>query len=167
MSLTQYSSKKWLVDTLRKYVKPDSRVIILGGWFGTYTVPMLKETIKPASIILNDVDNNVLEAAQDIHPDVKIACFDVGLCLDHIHNMDVDVIINTSCEHMLDMKYVTNKNPDCIFAFQSCDNANDPGHINVPENTTEFFNKTGIKTVLFAGRQGLGHKNRFMIIGQK
>lgn len=167
MSSTQLTSKRWLVQTLQKYAPQAPRILILGGWFGTYTVPLLQEIIKPQSITLNDIDNRALEIAKELHPGIEISGFDVETSIDQIHHMDVDIIINTSCEHMVDMSTVTNHNENCIFALQSCDNANDPGHINVPKDSTEFLHSTGINRVFFSGRLNLGHKNRFMVIGQK
>lgn len=168
LSATQYRSKKWLVDELTHInTTPQPKVLIIGGWYGSYLVPMLYEAINPSQILFNDVDETVVKAASILHPQINTLCFNVEQNTARIHEMDVDVIINTSCEHMFDMSNVTNKNKHCLFVLQSCDNANDPGHINVATNTNHFLQQTGLIDVKFKGRLALGHKNRFMVMGLK
>ena len=58
-------------------------------------------------------------------------------------------------------------NPECLYVLQTCDNRNDPGHVNTSQSTDEFVKKTGLSNILFRGRLSLGHKNRFMVIGNK
>ncbi len=83
-----------------------------------------------------------------------------------IQTIGPDVIINTSCEHMGDMKNVV-VNKRTLFVLQTCNNKNDPGHVNVSKTTEEFVEKAGLERVIFRGRLDLGHKSRFMVIGWK
>jgi hypothetical protein len=166
LSDTQYRSKLWLVETLAKQSFPaNPRVLILGGWYGSYLVPMLNEHIKPSHIYLNDINVDVLKVAKALHkntPNCSVEHFDAT---HRYHRYDVDIVINTSCEHMNYYGYMLGEPSNVLYVLQSCDNKNDPGHINTSSSTDDFAAKLNLKQIVFAGRQALGHKNRFMIIG--
>lgn len=168
LSDTQYRSKRWLVEQLYDHSTPMASILIVGGWYGSYLVPMLDSTIKPSKITLNDIDSNVLNAASLLHRNTKCLfetdLFDADKSSVRRH---VDILINTSCEHMNTIGDGCVSNDDCLYVLQSCDNKNDPGHINVARSTEEFIEQTGLTEVVFSGRQNLGHKNRFMVIGYK
>jgi len=167
ISETQYKSKKWLVDTLVKQELPvNPTILILGGWYGSYLVPLLQETVDPAHIYFNDIDPSVIKIAKTIHRQENITFhqFDVS---SHTEKFHVDLIINTSCEHMGMVGDHLTDNPECLYVLQTCDNRNDPGHVNTSQSTDEFVKKTGLSNILFRGRLSLGHKNRFMVIGNK
>lgn len=163
LSNTQLKSKQWLVEELCKiYTKSNPKVLILGGWYGSYLVPMLTD-VGFDDIILTDMDTRATNIAKQIH-----TCQTFVLDADTpTTQFSPDIVINTSCEHMKTIGEAAVNNPDCLYVLQSCDNDNDPGHINVPTNTEDFLKKTGLSRVVFRGRQNLGHKNRFMVIGYK
>jgi hypothetical protein len=167
LSNTQYQSKKWLVDRLVEEQKTLSpTILILGGWYGSYLVPMLREKIKPELIYLNDIDPQVLKVAQRLHGNKGISyhCFDAT---DSMTLLQPDVVINTSCEHMASYDMMLSCNPNSLFVLQTCDNTNDPGHINISRSTDDFIEKLGLTNIMWSGRQNLGHKNRFMVIGKQ
>lgn len=168
LSDTQYKSKQWLVDTLFKYQEiKNPSILILGGWYGSYLVPMLVKQIEPSIIHFNDLNVNCLNIAKKLHRKTNIDFhqFDAtSVSFDH----PVDIVINTSCEHMsMYNSMLNNKNKDCLFVLQSCDNKDDPGHINVSSSTEDFAAKIALSRIKFKGRLALGHKNRYMVIGQR
>jgi endo-beta-N-acetylglucosaminidase D len=141
--------------------------MILGSWYGSYLVPML-EPLEPSDIILNDVNKKVMNYARILHGDkITWSCFDVSAAPQRVAMYGSDILINTSCEHMIDMKHVNTGNPNTFYVLQSCDNDNDPGHINVCRSTDELVEKSGLTDVKFSARYNLGHKNRFMVMGFK
>ena len=165
LSSTQYRSKSWLVDTLKvKNLKPNPRILILGGWYGSYLVPLLRERIEPSHIFFNDKDINCIKVAKKLHGNNNISyhCFDATTSHEQ---MSPDVVINTSCEHMESYTCMMSQNPNSLFALQTCDNKNDPGHVNTSFSTEDFIKKLELSTILYGGRISLGHKNRFMVIG--
>lgn len=166
-SATQFKSKQWLVDVLSKHNnKSNPKVLILGGWYGSLLVPMLNNQLKPSKIILSDIDPDVVGVATQLHKTTQnVECLVLN-GNDPIIELDIDIIINTSCEHMHAFGEISTASK-CLYALQTCDNANDPGHINTSTSTEEFKQKTKLKKILFAGRQNLGHKNRFMLLGYK
>ncbi len=171
INTTQYRSKQWLVDTLKQRsndIPKSPHIVILGSWFGSYLVPMLEEAFSPTEIILVDIDSNVIEWAKHLHQRYKcrFVCSDVEKDIDEISTWPVDIVINTSCEHMFDMTNVTfTSNP--LYVFQACNSKTDPGHINPHTSTNHLVQSSGLKNVLFQGRLDLGHKSRFMVLGFK
>lgn len=168
MSPTQYESKKWLVDTLQQYyTKQQQSFLIMGSWYGSYLVPMIKECWNPSSITLNDINPKVLSVARSLHGNsCSYEVFDAARDKERVNKIGPDVIVNTSCEHMDDMSmFVPSKRT--LFVLQTCNNENDPGHINTSKTTEEFVQKSGLHEVIYRGRLDLGHKSRFMVIGWK
>ena len=165
---TQLKSKQWLVSTLKDYntnVAP--KILILGGWYGSFLVPMLNEHLKPKQIILSDIDPQTVKIASQLHSKTNnVSCIELDAD-DPSTFFNCDILINTSCEHMNTIGSQSVANPNCLYVLQSCDNTNDPGHINTPIDTNDFTLSTGLSQIIFKGRLNLGHKNRFMVIGYK
>jgi hypothetical protein len=166
LSRTQFLSKKWLVDELIQFNKVSNpTILILGGWYGSYLVPMLNDKLAPTKIYFNDADQQCIKIAQLLHrsPNISFHCFDATK---ENKRLNPNIVINTSCEHMGDYTKMMEENPRCLFVLQTCDNKNDPGHVNTSSTTQEFVQKLNLQTVYFAARRNIGHKNRFMVIGQ-
>lgn len=170
LSATQLTSKEWLVKTLQtttisRQFKSNPQILILGGWYGSYLVPLLLENIKPEHIFLNDINSKCLEVAKELHTgeSVSFHCFDATV--KYPQSFNVDIVINTSCEHMGSYDHMFVENPNALFVLQSCDHKNDPGHVNTTSSTNDFLTKLKLANILYQGRTSLGHKNRFMVIG--
>ena len=169
INLNQYKSKSWLVEKLSEWVLDESpTILIVGGWYGSYLIPMLKERYPDSKIIHTDKDPRTVEIASKLHSNNTNCTFEVLDTHNPTKQYTADILINTSCEHMekLGMGILSNKY-NCLYALQSCDNKNDPGHINTSINTKDFSQKCNLTTELFAARMDLGHKNRFMVIGYR
>lgn len=168
LSNTQYISKSWLTTELSKIdFVYNRRIIILGGWFGSYLIPLLHASVKPEKIVLNDLNPDCLYFAEILHgkKNIKYECFDVCKTSNLIYSSLPDVVINTSCEHMHDMNNIIDKRYNCLYVFQSCNSTNDPGHINPKKTLEDFVVSTGLNTIVFYGTKDLGHKKRHMVIG--
>lgn len=174
-SKTQYKSKKWLVETLAKHKLPSApSILILGGWYGSFLIPMLQEQYPDCSILLTDKHSEPLSVAEYLHQarymgtsKIRMGVVDVENNIERIQGQRFDVIINTSCEHMTNLHNIRVANPEALYVFQACDEKNDPGHINIIESTDQLIDQCRLDEVLFRGRLDLGHKNRFMVIGKK
>lgn len=165
-SQTQLESKTWLVEALSKqdYTKSPT-ILILGGWYGSYLVPLLNEHIKPSHVYFNDVNKECLNVAAQLHTQKNISFHHFDATKKYMH-FNADIVINTSCEHMDWYNEMLKEGTDTLYVLQSCDDNNDPGHINVPRSTDEFVDKVGLNRVILRARKSLGHKNRFMLIGK-
>jgi hypothetical protein len=167
-SKTQFDSKKWLVEELARIPKVQQKNIsIIGGWYGTYLVPMLKVYLQPKHIAFNDVDPDAIRIAKLLNEDKDITykCYDVTKNSEIIYEYNPDIVINTSCEHMEDMKNFIRKDSSVLYVLQSCNNKNDPGHINTHDDLDDFILSSGLRNLYFYGTKDLGHKKRFMLIG--
>ena len=77
------------------------------------------------------------------------------------------VIINSSCEHMMDMKLITKDYPGKIFALQSNDNRNVKWlHINCAMDTDELIEQSGLTDIMFAASKKIYDSKRIMVIGK-
>ncbi len=170
-SQTQLESKKWLVEELSKVsFKKQPTILILGGWYGSYLVPLLRQHVKPDHIYFNDIDRSCLDVAKELHTRYKE---DRSISFHHFdatamfHHFNADIVINTSCEHMEQYEEMLKEGQDTLFVLQSCDEESDPGHVNVSKSTQDFLHKVGLTRVYMQSRKNLGHKNRFLIIGKQ
>lgn len=168
-SKTQHDSKTWLLEELTPFIPSKPRIMILGGWYGTYLIPFLLDH-SPDIIVFNDRDQFCVDVVKHTYNDVRMHfnTMDVNRNKAHLSRFEVDIVINTSCEHMDNMDNLYTINNDCIYAFQSASNKDDPGHINTCSSSGELIEKSKITQVLYAGGRELRPgKKRSMVIGRK
>lgn len=170
-SRTQYDSKVWLMEHLIPLLPENPRVMIIGGWYGTYLIPLLLSHKRPDIIVFNDRDQFCVDVVRHTFGnDVRMHfnTMDANKNKAHLTRYPMDVVINTSCEHMDNMDDYYNINRKCLYAFQTASNDDDPGHINTSQTTDEFIEKSKISTVLYRGSKELRPgKKRMTVIGYK
>lgn len=170
-NLTQYKSKSWLVKQLVNYCDrySNNEILILGGWYGSYLIPLVYHYLNPAQIIFTDINPNTIRISQELFDHYGVCHFQVidATNKNHLDLFESDVVINTSCEHMINIHNIKVNNKKAIYAFQSCNNQNDPGHINCVDNTRQLEQSFPFSHVFFHGKLDLGHKQRFMVIGKR
>lgn len=172
MNRNQYRSKRWLFQELQSRKITAQSAMIIGGWYGTYTIPMLVHTINPKKIFFIEKDLKCIEAVKILHQEIYkqgvLQClnWDAIEQAKEIGEIEVDLIINTACEHMADMACIRSKNNRCVYAFQSTDSRDD-GHINICENVDQLYAQSGIIQWLYKDSIQINNKNRHMIIGTK
>ena len=165
---TQIISKTWLCGELKK-VAPDNfnHVSILAGWYGVVLIPFLYQTFGEITVDLYDVDEYTTDIASHIfndYPKVNVHTKDV--VFDDIKYKG-QVIINTSCEHMMDMKLITKHHKDKLFVLQSNNNRNVKWlHINCAEDTSELIEQSGLTDIVFASSRKIYDHKRIMVIGK-
>jgi len=166
---TQIESKEWLCHELNKVVDHNNfnHVSVLASWYGLVLVPFLYQTFGEINIDLYDVDEYTTDIAKHIWRDYPLV---------NVHTADVvfdkidykgQVIINTSCEHMMDMKYITKDNKDKLFVLQSNDNRNVKWlHINCANNQGELVKQAGLTDIKYGGSKKIYEHKRIMVIGK-
>lgn len=168
-SENQIYAKSWLVETLQMHsisdVK-DKEIYILGSWYGTLLVPLLTKKIPHIKTIhLVDYDDEALVIAKNLFPNVQTMQCDINFDLPDL--IEADIIINTSCEHMLPMKDF-NFNGLCI--FQSNNFTPEKSHINCVDTLDEFIEQSGLTEIDFKGEIPFHRYDdeykRFMVIGK-
>jgi len=158
-SSNQCRSKSALLNAVDKLdiLDANSTVVIWGGWYGSILIPHLANKVK--KIINIDLDDEATKISKKFFSNfenVDYICDDIFKKYRDVY-LDTNLIINTSCEHMLPMKEWkwfgagamskdTNteifRNPklpdDCYFAFQSNNMFDIEGHINCVNSLEEF-----------------------------
>jgi hypothetical protein len=164
---TQIISKVWLCKELKKVASETTHISILAGWYGLISIPLLYQTFGEIDIDLYDVDEYTTDIASYIfneYPKVNVYTQDV--VFDDI-DYKGQVIINSSCEHMMDMKLITKEYPGKIFALQSNDNKNVKWlHINCAMDTGELIEQSGLTDIMFAASKKIYDSKRIMVIGK-
>ena len=170
---TQVKSKNWLGERLRGVCEHNNLEIkeidVAASWYGIVLVPFLRYYLNDVNIKFNlyDVDWYTTEIARHIFDDEDTVT---------VHTNDVvfddiefkgDTFINCSCEHMFDMKELTQQNKDKLFVFQSNDNRNVQWmHINCVDTPEELARQAGIRRIYDQGIRNILRNNRIMVIGR-
>jgi len=162
----QLASKEWAVKTLSEVVKLDfQHVIIAGAWFGTLGM-MLKSKFPGITLTLLDIDPRCEIFLKNITVyDRDVYCVTEDM---YKHVYTENIVINTSCEHIPDIKqWLKQVSPDSLILLQSNNNDKDEGHINCVQSENEFIEKSGLTEILYSGKLVTPMYTRFMIIGKK
>ena len=171
-----WASKQWLVDTLTPIHKKmfgengNSKMYLAGGWYGLLA-HLLRERFSNNHIVCGDIDPMTEHYGYKLFYDRDIQ-FKVENCLDS-KDLDADVIINTSCEHIdpEDLKnFILKKPKESIMVLQSNNYYELDSHINCYPDIEEFKSFVmpllSKNWIIFEGSLDYGGFNRFMIIGQ-
>lgn len=182
MSPNQIESKRWLADCLALILeeRTDLKIQINGGWFGYPLINLLKANLDIQMVQNIDIDENAIQMYRRFASDEKFKVVEtIGDVKDPTpYDRDVDVVINTSSEHMLPLPvYAENKNyryvkntpkhkDPCLFAVQSNDMFHIADHHYCCKNVDELVRQTGLTEVLYKGTIEMSNGyNRFMVIG--
>jgi hypothetical protein len=137
----QFRAKTKLLNQIDNFLQDEFKVVILGCWYGSILVPAMAPRVK--QIIAVDLDDNVVRIGKNRffkeYENVSWSTGDVFLkTLDY---SQTNLVINTSCEHMLPMKlwpYWSNVSKNCYFAFTSNNMDSIKGHTNCVYSLEEF-----------------------------
>ena len=165
-SKNQVMAKSWLVEHLYMVTGTANNITILGSWYGTVIVPLLLNYYSNIKTIrLIDYDEEALAIARFMFGnDVTTQKSDVSFDCEEIES---DIIINTSCEHMWHMRDI---NFEGLCAFQSNNFTQEDAHVNCVHSLEEFKEQTAITDVYYQGEKPFDDYNdckRFMIIGRQ
>lgn len=179
-NVAQIESKLWIIEELKNLNVTPKTVVLLGGWFAQFTVPLLLEY--GVDFVQNyemDVDaKNISYKFNKRYKDAgKYKCDVVNIMFQTIHKKQeklrnpFDTIINTSCEHMFPMKGFKTLNKgkldDCLYVLQSTNEDKYDDHINCVESPEELAEQSEIKDIMYLGRKRLDSgMERFMVIGK-
>jgi hypothetical protein len=171
---SQVKAKRGVVDGLDKLnlLNKDAEVVIWGCWYGSVLVPLLHDKVK--RIVCIDSDETAIEFGKNRlfkeYDNVEWMCHDIFEEYREVYDT-TDIFINTSCEHMLPMKWWGPEGPrskhnhfkewdgvyhewpvykrswwdrikpNAHFAFTSNNMFDIPGHINCVKSVDEFKNQ--------------------------
>jgi hypothetical protein len=188
---SQILSKVWLRQNLIPLLpqKNEVKTLICGGWYGVLARLLFEEIDTPKMIIRTcDIDKSCVEIAEQLNTHWLINKWQFKSFTSDIHNIDyenfsfnvetesevieisenIDVIINTSCEHIHNFNSWYDKLPiKKLIALQSTD-LEDKEHINNVLSLNEFKAMAPMR-YSFSGEIPIksGENKRFMLIGHK
>jgi len=166
----QLKSKEWLISNLDNYVHHDQVSIeIHGGWVGVLASMLFQSNIPVNKICSIDIDPTVEPIAVLMNKKEEIEGRFKAITVDMCNLISfVDIVINTSCEHISQLQYeqwLRNRNNDQLLVLQS-NNYKIEEHIRTADSLEEFKEQSHID-VLWAGELELPLYTRWMIIGKK
>ena len=190
ISPNQIEGKNWLVEELDKVQIPRDeegrfKIEIVGGWFGFPLIDLLynKYGDEIRAIDFFDMDPFASKVFGvylstwwvDIQ-DVKIFTNEMGDYFNYKEKRRAHLIINTSCEHMPDMKDMREYYFDperTLLVLQSNNKTDEDDHINCVDNEIELAEKNGIgflnggfRTMKSREGKELNFWNRYMAMGK-
>lgn len=165
----QINSKVWLIDNLVKFVKEPVNIDIHGGWVGVLASLMFQSSMPIRSIRSVDIDESCKETATLMnsleHISGKFNAITADMCSVEIN---ADVVINTSCEHISQSQYETwlAHVPNHSLIIVQSNNYKIKEHIRTAESIDMFIQQSKL-IVEWADKLELPLYTRFMIVGYK
>lgn len=159
----QIRSKEWVVDELRNVLYDQSKVIIVGAWYGTLGM-LIHSQLPQLSITLLDKDDRCKKFIDNVAYDISEMC---AITADMFqYNYTEDIIINTSCEHIGNVRDWLSLIPHGkIVVLQSNNYLEGNGHVNCVNSVEDFIKQVNLTTVLYTGSLELPMYTRYMLIG--
>lgn len=165
----QLKSKEWLIDNLANHVHTASSIEIHGGWVGVLASMIFQSTIPVTKICSVDIDPTVQPIAILMNKQEEIDGKFHAMTTDMCSLISfVDIVINTSCEHITQDQYeqwLRNRNKDQLLVLQS-NNYKIDEHVRTADSLAEFIEQSHIN-VLWAGELELPLYTRWMVIGKQ
>ena len=170
-SPNQFKTKERLIGHIRdlNVVDNKSEITILGGWYGSILIPAFKEAKR---ISLIDLDKQVVSIAKQRlfkhYENLDFITSDVFDDNRYGRIRYANLIINTSCEHMKDMKELKAlQDSNAYFAFTSNNMFDIEGHTNCVNNIEQFEQQMPDNAkVLVRDSITDDRGTRFMLIGK-
>ncbi len=177
LNKNQMASKLWLADALFEAVGARlGSVLILGGWMGVLAAVLLHDRRFAIERITSiDIDPHCAPVALAMNAThVKTGRFAAKtadmLALDYSHASDAraDVVVNTSCEHLIEFdRWYARVPPAQLVVLQSNDYFACAEHVNCVPDLATFRARAPLSDVLFAGERRMRRYTRFMLVGRK
>jgi hypothetical protein len=166
----QLKSKEWLIEALSMQfsVKDDPVSIeIHGGWVGVLASMLFQSSIPIRRITSLDIDPTCQSIATMMNKGEEITGRFKAITGDMCNLISfVNVVINTSCEHITQQQYETwlgKRNKDQLLVLQSNNYVIDE-HVRTASSLQEFKEQSHID-VVWSGELQLPLYTRYMIIG--
>jgi hypothetical protein len=165
-SMGQLKSKEWLIDAILD-VDPNisgKSLVIVGSWFGTLGLMLRNAFPYIETIRLVDIDPRCKKFVDNItYGNRQLKSITENM---YKYHYTEDFIVNTSCEHILDLKEWLNLIPQGkTVILQSNNYTEGVGHINCVFNKEAFIKQSGLTDILYSGELVMPMYTRYMVIG--
>lgn len=162
----QILSKNWVVEQLKSIVaemKHPAKILILGGWIGTLSL-MINCNELPVSITSLDLDERANRIAETLNYDFDFKTLTQDMY--EVDYADYDIIINTSSEHIPDIKKWVKMIPaGKTVLVQNNNFLEGEGHISNVHSSDELNSLLSFSKVLYEGTRKFMMYDRYMLIG--
>lgn len=167
----QLACKMWARDNLFDSLGGKfRRVWVLGGWYGVLSAMLLDDPrFEIEAIESIDIDPAVADVAQTLigNSDGRFLALTQDMYALDYAAARADLVINTSCEHIGDLKgWLAMLPPATHVLLQSNDYFSEPTHVNCMRSLAEFADTAGLTEVIFSGELPMKKYTRFMLIGR-
>lgn len=159
--IKQMQSKAWLLSKIKDMPK-HRRVLVIGSWLGFTSLCLFKLGFKNITEV--DPDSRLGEFANHLNRFNK----EFKHITDDVNNLDLtnyDLIINTSCEHILDNTWFTRIASGTTVCLHS-NNLEGYDHVNICQSMIEMSEKYPLE-LNYMGSLDFQDWKRFMLIGVK
>lgn len=168
----QLKSKEWLIEALSMQISVKDNPVsieIHGGWVGVLASMLFQSSIPIKRIASLDIDPTCEPIATMMNKGEEIQGRFQAITGDMCNLISfVDVVINTSCEHITQDQYNTwlGKRQDTQLLVLQSNNYQIDEHIRIANSLEEFKKQCNID-VAWAGELELPLYTRYMVIGKK
>ncbi len=166
----QVRSKIWLIENMKPFINEKVTIDIHGGWNGVLASLIFQSDINCSFIRSVDIDESCEETAVLMnkleHMEGRFEAVTADMCS---INIDADVVINTSCEHITQEEYdswIENIPSSSLIILQS-NNYDILEHVRIAKNLDEFATQSRLGKILYSNELETSLYKRFMIIGKK
>lgn len=169
----QVRSKVWLIETLQPLINDSpQKISIHAGWNGVLASLLFNSGINTTYIESIDIDQECKETASTICKRQEMQGKFIAKTDDIIKystSTDINIVINTSCEHFSNKQLQTwynNLPKHALIVLQSNDYAEIEDHINCVHSIDEFSSKFNLN-LIHTDYLELPMYKRYMIAGYK
>lgn len=182
MTTSQMESKLYLGTELQKIGVRFKNVSVIGGWYCHYLCSVLIDSLDCEFIANYEIDKDAQLISYKFNRRYKEAgkyrAYQRNLFIknylgqDQVDRGHVDLVINTSCEHMFDMRALKERIFNLplskpLYVLQSTDDDQYDDHINCVSGPEELAEQAGLIHIEYMGTKKLSNgMNRFMVIGR-
>ena len=174
----QVACKSWLVDALAAATdRRFEHILIAGGWLGALSAMLLDRLgdrighittldIDPlCKSVAETLNRHALKAGRFRAVTADMLTADLAALADG--RGPIDSVINTSCEHLPDVRAWLNRLPRGLaVVLQSNDYFSEPGHVSSVADLDAFVAQAALSQVDIADALHLKNYTRFMLIGR-
>lgn len=175
--LPHAEGKLWIKEQLNNIGIHFENTAIVGGWFcqylayalSDYTDYMCNYEIDPYAVNISKTFNRYQnDKFTSSLKDLNIQ----GMCSQHLSHGHIELLVNTSCEHMFPMRHMRKKILEQIldiplFVLQSTNEDKYVDHINCVSCPEELVDQSEISDIYYSGTKTLSNgMKRFMVIGR-
>lgn len=166
----QVGSKLWARDAIFETLGGRlGRVVILGGWYGILAAMLFDDRrFDIGRIDSYDIDPAVGPVAETLNKawSDRFSAVTADMYAMDYPNLGADLVINTSCEHIADLRAWLALLPrGSRVMLQSNDYFSEPTHINCVPDLQAFIDQAQLATLEFSGSLKMKKYTRFMLIG--